>query len=69
MKLKELEKYLLANGCIKKREGANPSIWENPVNGNCSSSSSSGNKRNIGKKNLQGIRYIIKLISVRDVLY
>ncbi|MCC2667176.1 MAG: type toxin-antitoxin system HicA family toxin [Gammaproteobacteria bacterium] len=32
MKLNDLERYLHKNNCIKKREGANHSIWENSSN-------------------------------------
>ena len=33
MKLNDLEKHLRVNGCVKKREGGNHTIWENPSNG------------------------------------
>ena len=33
MKLNDLEKHLHQNGCIKKREGGNHTIWLNPGNG------------------------------------
>ena len=32
MKLVDLEKHLRKNGCVKKREGGNHTIWENKLN-------------------------------------
>lgn len=32
MKLNDLERHLRKNGCVKKREGGNHTIWENPSN-------------------------------------
>lgn len=36
MKLNDLERHLRDNECIKKREGGNHTIWENPSNGKIS---------------------------------
>jgi mRNA interferase HicA len=33
MKLNDLERHLRANGCVKKRDGGNHTIWDNPSNG------------------------------------
>lgn len=37
MKLADLERHLKKEGCVKKREGGNHSIWENQNNGKITS--------------------------------
>lgn len=32
MKLVDLEKHLRKNGCVKRREGGNHTVWENKQN-------------------------------------
>ena len=36
MKLIDLEKHLRKNGCVKKREGGNHTVWENKKTRNIS---------------------------------